>query len=80
MSGPRLTGKVVVVTGAGVLCHFGDDLQRIEAMLREGCNTPFTPYAPGVATKGLSAGMILPGYAATFRRRTLPLSLERSLA
>jgi 3-oxoacyl-[acyl-carrier-protein] synthase-1 len=49
--GSRNRDREVVVTGAGVLCHFGDDLQTIESMLREGRNTPFTLYAPGVAMK-----------------------------
>ena len=49
--GSRNRDREVVVTGAGVLCHFGDDLQTIESMLREGRNTPFTPYPPGVAMK-----------------------------
>src|SRR5688572_33393913 len=49
--GSRNRDREVVVTGAGVLCHFGDDLQTIESMLREGRTTPFTPYAPGVALK-----------------------------
>jgi len=47
--GSRSRDRDVVVTGAGVLCHFGDDLAAIEAMLREGRNTPFTLYPPGVA-------------------------------
>jgi 3-oxoacyl-[acyl-carrier-protein] synthase-1 len=49
--GSRKRDREVVVTGAGVLCHFGDDLQTIESMLREGRNAPFTVYAPGVAMK-----------------------------
>jgi 3-oxoacyl-[acyl-carrier-protein] synthase-1 len=49
--GSRNRDREVVVTGAGVLCHFGDDLQTIETMLREGRGTPFTPYAPGIAMK-----------------------------
>jgi 3-oxoacyl-[acyl-carrier-protein] synthase-1 len=49
--GSRNRDREVVVTGAGVLCHFGDDLRTIESMLREGRNTPFTPYPPGVALK-----------------------------
>jgi 3-oxoacyl-(acyl-carrier-protein) synthase len=49
--GSRNRDREVVVTGAGVLCHFGDDLPTIESMLRAGCNTPFTLYAPGVAMK-----------------------------
>jgi 3-oxoacyl-[acyl-carrier-protein] synthase-1 len=38
----------VVVTGAGVLCHMGDDLKTLEGMLREGRSTPFVPFPPGV--------------------------------
>jgi 3-oxoacyl-[acyl-carrier-protein] synthase-1 len=49
--GSRKREREVVVTGAGVLCHFGDDLTSIAAMLREGRNTPFTPYPPAVAMK-----------------------------
>jgi 3-oxoacyl-[acyl-carrier-protein] synthase I len=49
--GSRNRDREVVVTGAGVLCHFGDDLQTIESMLREGRSTPFTPYEPGIAIK-----------------------------
>jgi len=49
--GSRNRDREVVVTGAGVLCHFGDDLQTIESMLREGRNTPFTIYPAGVETK-----------------------------
>ena len=49
--GSRNRDREVVVTGAGVMCHFGDDLPTIEAMLREGRNTPFAIYPAGVATK-----------------------------
>jgi len=49
--GSRNRDREVVVTGAGVMCHFGDDLQTIESMLREGRNTPFTLYGSGVAIK-----------------------------
>jgi 3-oxoacyl-[acyl-carrier-protein] synthase-1 len=45
---PRNREREVVVTGAGVLCHFGDDLATIETLLREGHNAPFTLYPPGV--------------------------------
>jgi 3-oxoacyl-[acyl-carrier-protein] synthase-1 len=47
----RSRDRDVVVTGAGVLGHFGDDLTAIEAMLREGRNVPFTLYPPGVQMK-----------------------------
>ena len=36
--------RETVVTGAGVCCHFGDDLDRITADLRSGKNTPFVKY------------------------------------
>ena len=38
----------VVVTGAGVLCHLGDDLPRIEAFLHEGRGLPFVHHPPAV--------------------------------
>ena len=46
-SGTRRRGREVVVTGAGVLCHMGDDLPTLEGMLREGRDTPFTPLPAG---------------------------------
>jgi 3-oxoacyl-[acyl-carrier-protein] synthase-1 len=49
--GSRRRDREVVVTGAGVLCHFGDDLATIQRLLREGRNIPFTPFAPGVEMK-----------------------------
>src|SRR5690242_20320950 len=49
--GSRNRDREVVVTGAGVMCHFGDDLPTIESMLRDGRNTPFAIYPAGVATK-----------------------------
>ena len=45
-------GREVVVTGAGVLCHMGDDLPTLESMLREGAGTPFQPYPPAVTMNG----------------------------
>ena len=51
-SGTRQRGREVVVTGAGVLCHMGDDLPTLEAMLREGRGTPFKPYPPAVEMNG----------------------------
>jgi len=44
--------REVVVTGAGVCCHFGDDLERITADLRSGKNTPFPVYEPAVRYGG----------------------------
>jgi 3-oxoacyl-[acyl-carrier-protein] synthase-1 len=48
----RRAGRQVVVTGAGVLCHMGDDLSTLEAMLRAGCNMPFARYPPAVELNG----------------------------
>ena len=45
-------GREVVVTGAGVLCHLGDDLPTLEGMLREGRGGPFAPYPPAVEMNG----------------------------
>jgi 3-oxoacyl-[acyl-carrier-protein] synthase-1 len=44
----RRKEREVVVTGAGVLCHMGDDLPTLEGMLREGRGTPFGTYPPAV--------------------------------
>ena len=51
-SGARRRGREVVVTGAGVLCHMGDDLPTLEGMLREGRGSPFQPYPPAVDMNG----------------------------
>jgi len=48
MSGAGQQRREVVVTGAGVLCHMGDDLETLECMLREGRGTPFASFPPGV--------------------------------
>src|SRR5712664_2775674 len=40
--------RTVVVTGASVLCHLGDDLAQIEASLREGRSLPFVLHPPAV--------------------------------
>jgi 3-oxoacyl-[acyl-carrier-protein] synthase-1 len=45
-------GREVVVTGAGVLCHLGDDLSSLEAMLREGRGGAFAPYPPAIELNG----------------------------
>lgn len=52
MPGRRRSQREVVVTGAGVLCHMGDDLPTLEAMLREGRGTPFATYPPAVELNG----------------------------
>ncbi|MFL5309204.1 MAG: beta-ketoacyl-[acyl-carrier-protein] synthase family protein [Myxococcales bacterium] len=44
----RDPARTVVVTGAGVLCHLGDDLARIEGALREGRGLPFVRHPPAV--------------------------------
>jgi 3-oxoacyl-[acyl-carrier-protein] synthase-1 len=40
--------RTVVVTGAGVCCHLGDDLAQIAAMLRSGRSLPFVTHPPAV--------------------------------
>src|SRR5262245_18459662 len=40
--------REVVLTGAGVCCHMGDDLPAIEAALRQGKTTPCTKWTPAV--------------------------------
>jgi 3-oxoacyl-[acyl-carrier-protein] synthase-1 len=51
MPGRRRREREVVVTGAGVLCHMGDDLAKLEGMLRNGQGTPFVTYAPAMELK-----------------------------
>src|SRR5229473_2654582 len=45
----RDPSRTVVVTGAAVLCHLGDDPAQIEAALREGRGLPFIRHPPAVA-------------------------------
>jgi 3-oxoacyl-[acyl-carrier-protein] synthase-1 len=40
--------REVVVTGAGVCCHMGDDWPAIESALRQGRSVPFSRWAPAV--------------------------------
>jgi len=49
MTGHR---REIVVTGAGVCCHFGDDLDIITSDLRSGRNTAFVPYEEAVRYGG----------------------------
>ena len=44
----RDPSREVVVTGAGVCCHMGDDLAAIEEALSEGRSTPFQRWQPAV--------------------------------
>jgi 3-oxoacyl-[acyl-carrier-protein] synthase-1 len=44
----RDLAREVVVTGAGVACHMGDDWPAIEAALRGGRATPFARWPPAV--------------------------------
>jgi len=44
----RDRSREVVITGAGVCCHMGDDLPAIEAALRAGRATPFQRWQPAV--------------------------------
>ena len=45
----RDRSRIVVVTGAGVLCHLGDDVSHIETALRSGRGLPFVRHPPAVA-------------------------------
>src|SRR5712664_2731150 len=45
----RDPARTVVVTGAAVLCHLGDDLGQIEAAGREGRGLPFVRHPAAVA-------------------------------
>src|SRR5512145_600759 len=40
--------RTVVITGVGVCCNMGSDLERIERDLRAGKNTPFQTYDEAV--------------------------------
>jgi 3-oxoacyl-[acyl-carrier-protein] synthase-1 len=42
-------GREVVITGVGICCHLGDNLQAIERLLRHGSAPPFTRYDEGAA-------------------------------
>ena len=44
--------REVVVTGVGLCCHMGSDLDRIERELRAGQNTPFQTYEEAVRYGG----------------------------
>jgi len=48
----RQKTREVVVTGAGVLCHMGDDLPELERMLRSGRGQAFAQYPPAVEMNG----------------------------
>lgn len=40
-------GREVVITGAGICCHLGDDVAAIARTLRDGRAVPFAPYDSG---------------------------------
>jgi 3-oxoacyl-[acyl-carrier-protein] synthase I len=44
----RDKSRQIVVTGAGVCCHLGDDLDALAAMLRAGRSLPFEKWTPAV--------------------------------
>jgi len=44
----RDPARQIVVTGAGVCCHLGDELAQISSWLREGRTLPFATHAPAV--------------------------------
>lgn len=44
----RDKSREIVITGAGICCHMGDDLPAIEAAIRAGRATPFQRWQPAV--------------------------------
>jgi 3-oxoacyl-[acyl-carrier-protein] synthase-1 len=42
----RVRERAVVVTGAGVVCHLGDDCGKIEALVRQGRTLPLSHWQP----------------------------------
>lgn len=40
-------GREVVITGAGICCHLGDELDAITSTVRQGRSVAFAVYAPG---------------------------------
>ncbi len=44
----RNPSREVVITGVGVCCHMGDDIDGIHSALREGVGTPFQRWEPAV--------------------------------
>jgi hypothetical protein len=44
--------RAAVVTGMGVCCHLGDDLEQIESALRRGRAAPFVRHPPAVDADG----------------------------
>ena len=66
----RDPSRQIVVTGAGICCHLGDDLQQIEATLRAGWTLPFIPSPIAVEMNSRSQ------LAGTYRG---DLSLERKV-
>ena len=44
----RDKSREIVITGAGICCHMGDDLLAIEAAIRAGRATPFQRWQPAV--------------------------------
>ena len=66
----RDPSRQIVVTGAGVCCHLGDDLEQIEALLRAGWTLPFIPCPTAVE---INSGSVLAG---TYRG---DLPLDRKL-
>lgn len=45
----RVPERTVVVTGAGLVCHLGDDCARIEALVRQGRTLPLSRWEPPVS-------------------------------
>src|SRR5258706_8055630 len=77
----------VVVTGAGICCHLGDDLERIAGMLREGRTLPFVKHPPSVEAGsrcqifGSYRGeLALPRQQARFMGRNAQMACKAALA
>ena len=50
----RVPERAVVVTGAGVVCHLGDDCGQIEALVRQGRTLPLSRWEPPIAYEARS--------------------------
>src|SRR5207248_3367399 len=83
----RDPGRAVVITGAGICCHLGDDLAEIESMLRKGRTLPFVRHPPAVEAEarcqvfGSYRGeLAIPRQQARFMGRTAMMACKAALA
>jgi 3-oxoacyl-[acyl-carrier-protein] synthase-1 len=79
--------RTVVVTGAGVCCHLGDDLAQIAAMLRSGRSLPFVTHPPAVEAAArcqifgsYRGDLTLPRQQARFMGRAALMACKAALA